>query len=265
MLQKKTRTCTPSSCDIETKKQCVSHSSCVLDLNVTCSASPNPAELKQSVSFIAYASGGTGSYTYTWTQACTCTCKTCTNSFSQAGTYTAKVTVTSGSQTKSASCSVTVKEPICACSSWSSWQNVGCGKDTCSSNQMLQKKTRTCTPSGCDIEEKTQCIDCACCFPDSTVDLKANSSDGPITVSYKSNVTLSWTSENASYCEASGDWSGTKATSGNQTIQMNQVTTHTFILTCEDSTGTKTATDSVVVEVTANPPTVITLPAVVTY
>jgi hypothetical protein len=98
-----------------------------------------------------------------------------------------------------------------------------------------------------------------------SVNLKANSSDGPITVSYKSNVVLSWDSSNASYCEASGDWSGTKASSGNQTIQMNQVTTHTFTLICKDSTGTKTATDSVVVEVTANPPTVITLPAVVTY
>ena len=98
-----------------------------------------------------------------------------------------------------------------------------------------------------------------------SVDLEANSSDGPITVSYKSNVVLSWTSENASSCQASGDWSGTKATSGSQTIQMSQVKTHTFTLTCKDSSGTKTGTDSVTVNVTPNPPTVITLPAVVTY
>ena len=98
-----------------------------------------------------------------------------------------------------------------------------------------------------------------------SADLKANSSDGPITVSYKSNVTLSWTSENASYCQASDDWSGTKATSDSQTIQMNQVKDYKFTLTCKDSTGAKTATDSVIVKVTPNPPTVITLPAVVTY
>ena len=98
-----------------------------------------------------------------------------------------------------------------------------------------------------------------------SVNLEANNSDGPITVSYKSNVVLSWNSENASFCEASGDWSGTKATSGSQVLQMNEVRAHTFTLTCKDSSGTKTATDSVTVNVTPNPPIVITLPAVVTY
>ena len=98
-----------------------------------------------------------------------------------------------------------------------------------------------------------------------SVNLKANGSDGPITVSYKNNVNLSWTSENASSCEASGDWSGIRAVSGSQTIQMNEVKTHNFTLTCQDSTGSKTETDSVTVEVTPIPPTVITLPAVVTY
>lgn len=98
-----------------------------------------------------------------------------------------------------------------------------------------------------------------------SVDLKANSSDGPITVSYKSNVNLSWVSENASSCEASGDWSGTRAVSGSQTVQMNEVKTYTFTLTCQDSAGSKTETDSVTVEVNPIPPTVITLPAVVTY
>jgi len=102
------------------------------------------------------------------------------------------------------------------------------------------------------------------CLPVS-VDIKANSSNGPITVSYKSNVTLSWTSNNAASCQASGDWSGTKAVSGSQTIQMNEVKTHTFTLTCQDSTGAKTSSDSVTVYVNPNPPTVITKPAVVTY
>jgi len=102
------------------------------------------------------------------------------------------------------------------------------------------------------------------CFPVNT-DIKANDSNGPISVSYKSNITLSWTSENSVSCQASGDWSGTKAVSGSQVIQMNEVETKTFTITCEDSTGTQTDTDSVTVVVTPNPPVVITKPAIVTY
>jgi len=98
-----------------------------------------------------------------------------------------------------------------------------------------------------------------------TVDLTANGSDGPISVSYKSNVKLEWEAKNASYCQASGDWSGERAVKGTEIIQMNQVKTHNFKLTCKDSSGTKEAVDSVQVKVTPNPPTVITLPAVTTY
>ena len=98
-----------------------------------------------------------------------------------------------------------------------------------------------------------------------TVNLTANGSNGPITVSYNSNVNLNWTSTNAASCVASGDWSGNKVVSHSQTIQMTQVKTYTFTLTCQDSTQTQTATDSVTVNVTANPPVVITKPAVVTY
>ena len=98
-----------------------------------------------------------------------------------------------------------------------------------------------------------------------TVDLTANGSDGPIDVSYKSNVKLEWKSENASYCEASGDWAGNRAVNGTETIQMNQVKLYNFNLTCKDSGGTRQATDSVTVQVNPNPPTVVTLPAVTTY
>ena len=102
------------------------------------------------------------------------------------------------------------------------------------------------------------------CLP-VTVDLKANDSNGPITVSYKDNITLSWSSENSASCQASGDWSGTKAVSGSQVIQMNQVKTNTYTITCQYSTGTKTEMDSVTVIVNPNPPVVITKPAIVTY
>jgi len=63
------------------------------------------------------------------------------------------------------------------------------------------------------------------CLP-LTTDIKANSSDGPITVSYKDNITLSWSSENSVSCYASGDWSGTKAVSGSQVITKPAIVTY---------------------------------------
>jgi len=102
------------------------------------------------------------------------------------------------------------------------------------------------------------------CAPVS-VDIKANGSNGPITVNYQESVNLSWTSQNAVSCEASGDWSGSKTTSGSQTIQLNSVKTYNFTIVCKNAGQTQMSTDSVQVIVNAKPPTVITKPAIVTY
>jgi outer membrane biosynthesis protein TonB len=48
-------------------------------------------------------------------------------------------------------------------------------------------------------------------------------------------VTLSWTSEHADRCQASGGWSGTKALQGDQSIAINQ--TSTFTLNCSGDGG----------------------------
>lgn len=98
-----------------------------------------------------------------------------------------------------------------------------------------------------------------------SVDLKVNNSNGPITVNYQESVTLSWTSQNATSCQASGDWTGYKATSGSQSVQLNQVKTYTFTLTCTQSSSGQTANDSVQVIVKAKPPVVVTKPAVVSW
>jgi hypothetical protein len=99
------------------------------------------------------------------------------------------------------------------------------------------------------------------CLP--SVDLKANDYDGSIEVSYGQTVTLSWKAKNAQTCEASGDWSGTKPTSGSEKVQLQEVKTYTFTLTCTN--GNQKGEDTVVVKVKPNPPVVITKPAVVTY
>jgi len=97
-----------------------------------------------------------------------------------------------------------------------------------------------------------------------TVDLKVNSSDGPITVNYQDYVTVSWNSSNANSCWASGDWSGFKYTSGSESIRFNSVKTYTLTLNCKNNND-QTASDSVQVIVKSKLPVVITKPAVVTY
>ena len=101
-----------------------------------------------------------------------------------------------------------------------------------------------------------------------TVDLKANGSDGPVTVAYRdrNSLNLSWTSTNADSCTASGDWSGSKAISGSQTISLSQVKIYTFTLTCQNNASGSSTSDSVQVTLQApGSPTVVTKGVVVTY
>ena len=66
-------------------------------------------------------------------------------------------------------------------------------------------------------------------------------------------ITLNWSSTNANSCSASGDWSGTKSANGNETLQLANVKTYTFTLTCSGASGTTNAVSSVSVEVNAIP------------
>ncbi len=97
-----------------------------------------------------------------------------------------------------------------------------------------------------------------------SADIKANDSNGPIVVNFGSNVILSWTSVNASYCVASGDWSGTKAANGQETLIRLAVGNYRFSIKCYDSSGSNYVSDSVDVKISAVTPTVRTLPAVET-
>lgn len=83
-----------------------------------------------------------------------------------------------------------------------------------------------------------------------TVDIKANGSDGPITVAYNSSVNLSWISSNVDSCTASGGWSGIKGTSGSQKVE-NLTSSRTYTLTCSGPAGS--ASDSVTVNVEGRP------------
>ncbi len=78
--------------------------------------------------------------------------------------------------------------------------------------------------------------------PAPNVDIKVNSSNGPVTVDYGSDVKLTWTSDNSSSCTASGDWSGDKGTSGSE-WKNNLTEDKTYNITCTGEGGS--ASDSV--------------------
>lgn len=66
------------------------------------------------------------------------------------------------------------------------------------------------------------------------------SSDSPVIVSYDSSVTFAWYSSSADSCEASGGWSGTKATSGTEIVNNVRVP-GTYIITCKGTAGSASA------------------------
>ncbi len=78
-------------------------------------------------------------------------------------------------------------------------------------------------------------------------------SASPSTVASGGSSTLTWVSNNATACTASGGWSGSKAISGSQSSGALTAST-TYTLTC---TGSRcgSATQSATVSVTAPAPT----------
>ena len=83
-------------------------------------------------------------------------------------------------------------------------------------------------------------------LPNPTIDSFTASAQS---ISVNESITLSWSTLNTTECTADGDWNGTKELNGTETIQLTQVKTYTFDLSC---TGAKeilvTESVSVVVE-----------------
>ncbi len=66
-------------------------------------------------------------------------------------------------------------------------------------------------------------------------------------------ATLSWSSNNADYCYASGGWSGSKSTSGSETVYLTE-SARTYYINCSNSYGS--ATDSITLNRNLNEPSV---------
>jgi hypothetical protein len=105
-------------------------------------------------------------------------------------------------------------------------------QDLCDFNSAKTYTAKVRVKAGNWVEEASTEIKVFSCEVSPWVDLRANGSDGPLTIPYNSSLTLTWDSGNADYCEASGDWSGSKSTSGSQRIEKITSSPQIYILTC---------------------------------
>lgn len=83
-----------------------------------------------------------------------------------------------------------------------------------------------------------------------TVELKVNGSDGPISIDSGNRVQLTWTTNQANSCTASGDtsWAGVKSASGGPVYSDYVTSSKTYTLTCKDALN-NSVSDNVVVNV----------------
>ncbi len=77
--------------------------------------------------------------------------------------------------------------------------------------------------------------------PAPTISISAD----PTSVLLSGETVLTWSSTNASSCTASGAWSGSKATSGTETVTISSPGDNTFTLTCSGDGGSNSASTTV--------------------
>lgn len=102
-------------------------------LSVSCLATPNPADLFESVLWNSSVSGGTSGYTYTWsgTDGLSGSQSTAQKSYTSVGTKTATLTVVSGGEQVQTECSGEVcQEAQCTCTGPTCGVTVDEGTDT---------------------------------------------------------------------------------------------------------------------------------------
>jgi len=51
----------------------------------------------------------------------------------------------------------------CECTNWKEWENQTCGEGSCSEEELLQTRIRTCNPSGCSVETASRCLEDSSC------------------------------------------------------------------------------------------------------
>ena len=122
-----------------------------------------------------------------------------------------------------------------ACSAGGAWSGTKAtsGSEAVGALTTTSRFTLVCNGAGGSAEQSVMVsVNAPPPLPAPTVSLAAN----PVMIAYRAVSTLTWSSRDATSCAASGDWSGMKATSGDQSVgPLTQ--TSTFILTCSGPGG----------------------------
>lgn len=141
-----------------------------------------------------------------------------------------------------------------ACTASGGWTGARSTSGTLAVGPLTQSTTYTLTctgPGGQGAGSTTVAVSPATPVP--TLALSAN----PTAVAQGGSSTLTWTTTNATACEASGDWTGTKGISGSaSTGSLGTVKTYSYALTCTGPGGSASQTATVTVSAVTPAPTV---------
>ena len=131
-----------------------------------------------------------------------------------------------------------------SCYASGNWSGTKSTSGSSSTGNLTYSKsyTITCTGTGGSASDSVTVNTSSSPTPAPIVDIRANNSNGPITIPYNSSANLTWTSSNANSCYASGNWSGTKSTSGSSSTG-NLTYSKSYTITCTGTGGS--ASDSV--------------------
>jgi hypothetical protein len=144
---------------------------------------------------------------------------------------------------------------------WSSANATGCTASGAWTGALASTGSKTVTPTA--VGTDTYTIMCANSAGTSQPTSETLTVTGPppaaptltlasSTIVSGASTTITWSSSNASGCTASGNWGGTLATSGSQTVSPTAAGTDIYTLACSNAAGTSPST-SVTLSVTAAP------------
>ena len=153
--------------------------------------------------------------------------------------------------TSTLSWSTTNASTCTASGGWSGTKAIS-GSQTTSALSQSTTFTLACTGAG-GTTTRSVSVTVTPAMPAPTVVLTAT----PSAIVQGGASTLSWTTTNAASCVASGDWSGSRTTSGSQsTGALNTVRTYSYALSCSGAGGTTSKTATVTVSALPPPPTI---------